>query len=288
MLLKRTNGVHTFGMRFAIDVAGRRCLDAGASTGGFTDCLLKRGALEVVAVDVAHGKMDSKLQGDPRVTLLERTNVRSLDRSSTNDEGFDIVVADLSFISLTLVMGVLADRMANYGADLLFLVKPQFEVGRELASRGRGVVKDQAARRAALGVVADALVSRGAKILDAMASPLLGPSGNAEFFLHARAHALPRPVDLDRRRGRRQGSGDVRYEVGAEAHSPSRGEPAGEVAGTVVREVTGAVAGEVTSEFPFQALDRAVAEAPDKLGKEPTEVELAVEVYAAPVEGETR
>ncbi|MGH9028149.1 MAG: TlyA family RNA methyltransferase [Acidimicrobiales bacterium] len=174
--------------RFAISVEGRRCLDAGASTGGFTDCLLQRGAAHVTAVDVARGKIDPRLRADGRVTLLERTNIRHLDRASTSGLGFEVVVADLSFISLTSVTDVLADRLADPGTDLVLLVKPQFEVGRQVASRGKGVVKDPAERRAALERVVLALASARARVVAAMASPLLGPSGNAEFLLHATAH----------------------------------------------------------------------------------------------------
>jgi len=178
--------------RFAVEVLDRRCLDAGASTGGFSDCLLQRGAAHVVAVDVCKGMFDSSLRGDPRVTLLERTNVRHLDLASTGGVPFDVVVCDLSFISITAVMEVLACEMAAAGADLVLLVKPQFEVGKVAASRGRGVVKDPAERRAALERCSIALESAGASIMDAMASPLLGPAGNAEYFLHAKAKAKAR------------------------------------------------------------------------------------------------
>jgi len=174
---------------FGVSVDAKRCLDAGASTGGFTDCLLRRGARQVVAVDVAHGIIDAGLRADPRVILLERTNVRHLELAATGGDRFDLVVADLSFISLVTVVDVLATALPVPHADLLFLVKPQFEVGRQVASKGRGVVKDPAERRAALERVASALVSAGACIMGAMASPLLGPAGNAEFLLHARALA---------------------------------------------------------------------------------------------------
>jgi 23S rRNA (cytidine1920-2'-O)/16S rRNA (cytidine1409-2'-O)-methyltransferase len=173
--------------RFAITVDGKRCLDAGASTGGFTDCLLSHGAAHVVAVDVAHGMLHPRLRDDPKVKLLERTNLRHLDLAATGDIRFDVVVADLSFISLTVVVEVLARELPVPGADLVLLVKPQFEVDKEVARRGRGVVKDSTERRGALERVASALVSSGASIMGAMASPLLGPAGNAEYFLHARA-----------------------------------------------------------------------------------------------------
>ena len=174
--------------RFAVEVAGRRCLDAGASTGGFTDCLLRRGAAAVTAVDVGYGQLDPSLRGDPRVRVLERTDVRALEVEALGG-AFDVVVADLSFISLATVAPVLAGTLARAGADLVVLVKPQFEAGRRQAARGRGVIRDPVVRRQALERAASALVSQGATIMGAMASPLLGPAGNAEFLLHARAHA---------------------------------------------------------------------------------------------------
>jgi 23S rRNA (cytidine1920-2'-O)/16S rRNA (cytidine1409-2'-O)-methyltransferase len=173
--------------RLDVSIAGRRCLDAGASTGGFTDCLLQRGAAHVVAVDVGYGQLHPDLRGDDRVTVHERTNVRHL---SADDIGgpVSVVVADLSFVSLATVVPVLAGDLAAPGADLVVLVKPQFEVGRAEVSRGRGVVRDPGARRAALEKVASALTAAGATIMGAVASPLLGPAGNAEYFLRARAH----------------------------------------------------------------------------------------------------
>jgi len=177
--------------RFAVVVAGRRCLDAGASTGGFTDCLLGRGASMVVAVDVGHGQFDASLRGDPRVEVLERTNIRTLVPGDVGGEAFDLLVADLSFISLATVAPVLAGTLARPGADVVVLVKPQFEAGRVEVSRGKGVIRDPAVRRGALEKVASAFASQGASIMGAMASPLLGPAGNAEFLLHVRAGAAP-------------------------------------------------------------------------------------------------
>jgi len=177
--------------RFGVDVAGCRCLDAGASTGGFTDCLLRRDAASVVAVDVGYGQLAPALRHDARVTVRERTNVRALTREDAGEAPFEVVVADLSFISLATVAPVLAGEMAAPGAAIVVLVKPQFEAGRAQASRGKGVIRDPAVRRRALDQVASALASQGATIMGAMASPLLGPAGNAEFFLHARAHEAP-------------------------------------------------------------------------------------------------
>jgi 23S rRNA (cytidine1920-2'-O)/16S rRNA (cytidine1409-2'-O)-methyltransferase len=171
--------------RFPITVRNRRCLDAGASTGGFTDCLLQRGAAYVTAVDVGYGQLHPRLRHDARVDVRERTNIRSLDLPAGHDR-YQLIVADLSFISLTTVAPVLAATLAAPDADLVVLVKPQFEVGRIDASRGHGVVRDPLLRRMALGKVASALVSAGASIMGAMASPVLGPAGNAEYLLWAR------------------------------------------------------------------------------------------------------
>jgi 23S rRNA (cytidine1920-2'-O)/16S rRNA (cytidine1409-2'-O)-methyltransferase len=171
--------------RFAVAVRDRQTLDAGASTGGFTDCLLQRGAASVVAVDVGHGQLDPRLRADPRVTVLERTDVRTLDEVAAGPPA-TIVVADLSFISLTAVAPVLCGRLAAPGADVVVLVKPQFEAGRIAASRGKGVIRDPAVRREALGRVASAFAACGGTIMGAMASPLLGPAGNAEYLLHIR------------------------------------------------------------------------------------------------------
>lgn len=169
-------------------VAGRRALDAGASTGGFTDVLLRRGAEHVVAVDVGYGQLAWSLRGDSRVTVRERTNIRTL---TAQDLPYrpDLVVADLSFISLTLVLGVLAGIVAP-GADLLLMVKPQFEVGREALGSG-GVVRDPALREAAVLAVARAAWEVGLGTAGVVASPLPGPSGNVEYFLHLRADAGP-------------------------------------------------------------------------------------------------
>ena len=182
--------------RFGIDVAGRRALDAGASTGGFTDCLLQRGAAGVTAVDVGYGQLHERLRGDHRVRVLERTNIRHF----TAEVPFDVVVADLSFISLSTAAPALVGDNAAPGADVVVLVKPQFEAGRAEVSRGRGVVRDPAVWRRALVEVGAALGRRGAAMMGAMVSPLRGPEGNVEFLVHLRAHAAgpPEPaVDLD-------------------------------------------------------------------------------------------
>ena len=183
--------------RFAVAVAGRHALDAGASTGGFTDCLLQRGAARVYALDVGHGQLDASLRADPRVTVLERVNARTLSEAVLRDADPDyapcpLVVADLSFISLRTVVPALAGPVAAPGADLVLLVKPQFEAGRAAVSRGRGVVRDPQEWRAALAGVTSALHDAGTGIMGAMASPLIGPAGNVEFLVHARkGHAAP-------------------------------------------------------------------------------------------------
>ena len=173
-----------------LDVAGRRALDAGASTGGFTDVLLRRGVAHVVAVDVGYGQLAWHLRQDPRVTVLERTNIRHLEPGQVAPPP-DLVVADLSFISLRTVLPVLA-ACTRPGGELLPMVKPQFEVGRGRLGSG-GVVRDPELRRAALGDVATAARDLGLVLRDAVASPLPGPSGNVEFFL--RLVRDPRAVD---------------------------------------------------------------------------------------------
>jgi 23S rRNA (cytidine1920-2'-O)/16S rRNA (cytidine1409-2'-O)-methyltransferase len=161
-------------------VDGRSCLDAGASTGGFTDVLLRRGARHVLAVDVGHDQLLPALRSDPRVTSWEGVNLRHLDPSSL-PAPVDLVVADLSFISLTLVLPVLA-ACARPGADLLVMVKPQFEVGRERLGSG-GVVRDAGHREQAVATVAECARDHGLVIRAIEASPLPGPGGNIEYFL---------------------------------------------------------------------------------------------------------
>lgn len=170
---------------FGIEVSGRRCLDAGASTGGFTDCLLQRGAAQVVAVDVGHGQLHPRLRADPRVVVRERTNVRHLVPAEVGGP-FDLVVADLSFISLTAVAPALVGLAAPSG-DLVVLVKPQFEAGRREAARGAGVVRDPAVWRQVLAGVHRAYGALDAAMIGVMVSPLLGPAGNVEFLAHLRA-----------------------------------------------------------------------------------------------------
>ncbi|MFI5927832.1 TlyA family RNA methyltransferase [Micromonospora sp. NPDC051543] len=167
-------------------VAGRRCLDAGASTGGFTDVLLRADAAEVVAVDVGYGQLAWSLRTDERVRVLERTNVRTL-VADTIGGPVDLTVADLSFISLRLVLPALAGCTRDDG-DLALMVKPQFEVGKERVGAG-GVVRDPALRAEAVLDVAAAAAQLGLGLADVAASPLPGPSGNVEFFVWLRRGA---------------------------------------------------------------------------------------------------
>ncbi|PKQ25988.1 MAG: 16S/23S rRNA (cytidine-2'-O)-methyltransferase [Actinobacteria bacterium HGW-Actinobacteria-4] len=163
-----------------LTVHGRTALDAGASTGGFTQVLLERGVSSVIALDVGHSQLDPRLRGDSRVTVVEGTNVRDLTRASAGS-GVDLVVADLSFISLTLVVAPLV-AFARDGADLVLMVKPQFEVGRERL-RKTGVVTDRSQRAAAVHAVVSSMRDVGLAIHAVVRSPLPGPNGNVEFFV---------------------------------------------------------------------------------------------------------
>ncbi|MDP2013064.1 MAG: TlyA family RNA methyltransferase [Actinomycetota bacterium] len=165
-----------------IDLADRDCLDAGASTGGFTQVLLERGGARVLAVDVGYGQLAWPLRNDERVTVMERTNIRSLAAADLPYQP-DLIVADLSFISLRLVLPSLIACAAT-DADLVLMVKPQFEVGREAV--GDGVIRDPSIRAGAVQSVADQALREGLDVLAVVASPLPGPQGNVEFFLWLR------------------------------------------------------------------------------------------------------
>jgi 23S rRNA (cytidine1920-2'-O)/16S rRNA (cytidine1409-2'-O)-methyltransferase len=169
---------------FAIDVVALRCVDVGASTGGFTDCLLQRGAREVVAVDVGYGQLHERLRADPRVRNVERTNIREVGRDHLGDP-FDVAVADVSFISLTKVLDAIVCA-CRPGAPVVLLVKPQFEAGRAEAARGQGIITDPVIWRRVLEEVITAVEQRGAVIMGCMVSPLIGAEGNVEFLLTAR------------------------------------------------------------------------------------------------------
>jgi 23S rRNA (cytidine1920-2'-O)/16S rRNA (cytidine1409-2'-O)-methyltransferase len=166
-----------------VQVANATCVDIGASTGGFTDCVLQRGAARVFAVDVGHGQLAPELRGDPRVVVMERTNARDL-QPADFDAAIDLVLVDASFISLTALLPAIA-RVLAPGGRLLALVKPQFEAGRAAASRGRGVIRDPAVREAAIARIRDALPASGFAVLGECDSPLAGPKGNLERFVFA-------------------------------------------------------------------------------------------------------
>ncbi len=179
---KLAGALEVFGAR-GLSVRGRRCLDAGASTGGFTDVLLRAGAAEVVAVDVGYGQLAWPLRNDPRVEVHDRTNIRSLTLEQIGLP-VDVVVGDLSFISLRLVLDALIGVTDPEG-DLALMVKPQFEVGKDRLGKG-GVVRDPGLRAEAVTSVAEAADDRGWGARAVTTSPLPGPSGNVEFFLWLR------------------------------------------------------------------------------------------------------
>lgn len=170
--------------RTGLDVRGLRCLDVGASTGGFSDCLLQRGAREVVAVDSGYGQLAQRLRDDPRVEVRERTNARNLEPL---EAPADLAVVDVSFISLTAVLPAVL-RSLRPGGDVLALVKPQFEARREQVQRG-GVVHDPLVHAEVVGKVSAWALDRGVRVRGAYRSPLAGPAGNREFFLWLRAPA---------------------------------------------------------------------------------------------------
>lgn len=180
---------------FGVDPAGLRCLDAGASTGGFTDCLLQRGAAEVLAVDVGYGQLHESLVADDRVHNIERTNIRHLQPGDLGDP-VDLVVGDLSFISLRIVLGPLVGLTAQ-GASMVLLVKPQFEAGRKEVSRGSGVVRDPSVWRRVLEEVALAGDEVGAGVVDAAVSPIRGGNGNVEFLYRFVVGEPGADIDLD-------------------------------------------------------------------------------------------
>ncbi|MEV6795822.1 TlyA family RNA methyltransferase [Streptomyces sp. NPDC051320] len=180
-----------------LKVAGRRALDAGASTGGFTDVLLRAGAAQVVAVDVGYGQLAWSLQSDDRVTVKDRTNVRELTLEAIGGTPVDLVVGDLSFIALGLVLPALV-RCAGPGADLVLMVKPQFEIGKDRLGSG-GVVRSPQLRAETVRTVARQAAELGLGVRGVTASPLPGPSGNVEYFLWLRADAPALdPADVDR------------------------------------------------------------------------------------------
>ncbi len=171
-----------------LDLEGMVCVDIGASTGGFTDCLLKHGARRVYAVDVGYGQLHWDLRNDPRVVVMERTNARNL---TGFPEAIQLVTVDASFISLTTLLCNVRDWFGLSGGQVVGLIKPQFEAGRREAAKGRGVIRDPLIHRRVLKVVLESAAGMGYGIYGLTLSPLLGPKGNVEYFVH-----LCFPVDL--------------------------------------------------------------------------------------------
>ncbi|HET9836795.1 MAG TPA: TlyA family RNA methyltransferase [Candidatus Angelobacter sp.] len=183
-----------------IDLSGRTCMDVGASTGGFTDCMLQHGAAEVIAIDTGYGQIAARLRSDPRVKLLEKTNARYLTREAVNDAQssarqasapVSFVALDVSFISVTLVLpAVLESAFGSRGGmvqpkrEIVVLIKPQFEAGREHVGKG-GIVKDEQAQQSAVLKVRQKVEALGGRNIELMDSPILGAEGNREFLLHA-------------------------------------------------------------------------------------------------------
>jgi len=178
--------------RWKIELAGRTCVDVGASTGGFTDCMLQHGAARVIAVDTGYGQIAAKLRDDERVRLLEKTNARYLTaerlREAAGGAEPTLIAIDVSFISVTLILPAVVESVfsatASRPRELIVLVKPQFEAGREWVGKG-GIVRDEQARQRAVGKVAETISALGGSNVEAMESPILGVEGNREFFLHA-------------------------------------------------------------------------------------------------------
>jgi 23S rRNA (cytidine1920-2'-O)/16S rRNA (cytidine1409-2'-O)-methyltransferase len=176
---------------WTIDLTGRTCMDIGASTGGFTDCMLQHGATEVIAVDTGYGQIHARLRSDPRVKLLEKTNARYLTQQEIARAGAKAAVSfiaiDVSFISVTLVLPAVLEATLAIPADsrreAVILIKPQFEVGRERVGKG-GIVKDEAAQQDAVRKVRRKVEELGGKNIELMESPILGMEGNREFLLH--------------------------------------------------------------------------------------------------------
>ena len=170
-----------------IDVSGKTCLDVGASTGGFSDCLLQHGAVRVTAIDTGHGQMDFRLRQDPRIRLLEKTNARYLTEGAIGEK-VDLIVVDVSFISATLVLPAVIGAAfpqssdARGGRRIIVLVKPQFEAGKEFVGKG-GIVRDETAQTASIEKVRSKLVQLGCADMQAIESPILGAEGNREFLL---------------------------------------------------------------------------------------------------------
>ncbi len=172
-----------------IDLQGKACADIGASTGGFTDCMLQHGAASVFAVDTGYGQFDATLRKDPRIRLLERTNARYLTAEDVPG-AVDFLAMDVSFISATLVLPAVVSSLVKRRAEMIVLVKPQFEAGRDAIGKG-GIVRDEAAQQAAVEKVTAAVTTLGGTSIEVIESPILGTEGNREFLLHAIFAGLP-------------------------------------------------------------------------------------------------
>jgi len=170
---------------------GLRCVDVGASTGGFTDCLLARGAMRIYAVDVGWGQLDTTLRNDPRVVVRERTNARTLTPADFS-EPIDLVVVDASFIGIDKLIGAIAGFLRE-GGNLVALIKPQFEAGKEAVSKGKGVIRDEAVRNEAISDAVAAIERAGFTIEAQIDSTVHGPKGNVERFVHARRRTISDP-----------------------------------------------------------------------------------------------
>ena len=168
---------------FHVDPAGKTVMDIGCSTGGFTDCLLQRGAVKVYAVDVGYGQLDWSLRNDPRVILYEKTNIRYLEKDRVPG-AVDLIVIDVSFISLTKVLPRVHDFLSERG-DIIALIKPQFELGRKMVEKG-GIVRDEAKRRSAVNKICEFSVISGLSVMGICDSPVPGQKGNREYFIYLR------------------------------------------------------------------------------------------------------
>jgi 23S rRNA (cytidine1920-2'-O)/16S rRNA (cytidine1409-2'-O)-methyltransferase len=183
-----------------VEVAGRSAIDVGSSTGGFTDCLLQRGARSVVAVDVGRHQLHERLRADPRVVVLEETDARTLELDALGLEPAELGVVDVSFTSVLPLVAALCGRLVEPGGDLVVLVKPEFEVGRQEAAKAKGVVRSPEQWEATLCSVGEAFLARGSLLLGGAPSRLAGREGNREFFLHFAVPGgpprAPSPVEL--------------------------------------------------------------------------------------------
>ena len=180
---------------YGADVSGKVCMDIGASTGGFTDCMLQNGAVKVYSVDVGYGQLDWKLRNDERVVNMERTNIRHVTPDEV-DEKIDFVSIDVSFISLKLVLPVAYNLMADQ-SEIVFLIKPQFEAGKEEAKKEKGVIKNPKVHQAVLEQIVTFAVNQGFKIKALTFSPITGPAGNIEFLCHAVKGKLEDELSLE-------------------------------------------------------------------------------------------